>query len=50
MGGKCRRRSDGDILVLAPKAVIREVVLVVDVKLVLAPEVVIVLVVVRILI
>lgn len=50
MGGKCRRRSEGDMLVLAPKAVTQEVVLVADVKIVLAPEEVIVLVVVRILI
>lgn len=39
MGEKCRRKSERDTLVLAPRTVTQEVVLVVNVKTVLAPEV-----------
>lgn len=39
MGEKCRRKSERDTLVLAPLTVTQEVVLVADVKIVLAPEV-----------
>lgn len=39
MGGKRRRRSERDTLAFAPQAVTQEVVLVADVKIVLAPEV-----------